>query len=96
MKRLTGDALRRLQAEVLDRDGGCVVCGAWTDHPPHHVKYRSEGGKDVAENMVTLCPDCHYEVHHGSMTKLIQHMVNYSPKRTLQYIFKGIVNESRT
>lgn len=29
----------------------------------HHVRYRSEGGPDVPENLMTLCHECHALVH---------------------------------
>lgn len=29
----------------------------------HHIVYRSAGGKDVAENVVTLCWECHNDEH---------------------------------
>ncbi|WP_271401495.1 HNH endonuclease [Salinicoccus roseus] len=29
----------------------------------HHIEYLSEGGKDVIENCIALCPNCHAEVH---------------------------------
>ena len=30
----------------------------------HHVLPKSKGGQDIPENMITLCPDCHYGIHH--------------------------------
>lgn len=30
----------------------------------HHIKPVSEGGGDEPENLITLCKDCHKEVHH--------------------------------
>lgn len=35
----------------------------------HHVKYLSQGGRDTAENMVTLCPHHHAEIHHASVKR---------------------------
>jgi hypothetical protein len=29
----------------------------------HHLDYVSEGGKDISENLLALCPNCH-ELHH--------------------------------
>lgn len=31
----------------------------------HHVVYRSQGGKDTEDNLVTLCQNCHVRVHHN-------------------------------
>jgi len=54
---------------VLERDGGnCRVCGATVENPAlHHIEYLSEGGKNVAENLITVhwmfWPRCHEVVH---------------------------------
>lgn len=32
---------------------------------PHHIQYRSQGGSDIIENLILLCPQCHHKVHHG-------------------------------
>lgn len=29
----------------------------------HHIEYLSEGGKDVIENCIALCPNCHARIH---------------------------------
>lgn len=31
----------------------------------HHVHELSEGGSDTPETVIALCPNCHYQVHHG-------------------------------
>lgn len=65
-------------AEVLDRaDGRCDGCGQpapfakLTDGRPylevHHRKPLSEGGDDMPDNALALCPNCHREAHHGQM-----------------------------
>lgn len=51
----------RTRREVLARDGSCRKCGAIDDLQAHHRKERVHGGADVAENLVTLCGDCHAE-----------------------------------
>jgi hypothetical protein len=58
-----------LYAEVVRRDMGCVaqrlvpqvLCSGRLD--PHHVLMRSQGGKDIAENLKTLCRAHHDWVH---------------------------------
>ena len=30
----------------------------------HHIKYRSEGGSDRPENLITLCSKCHTPANH--------------------------------
>lgn len=29
----------------------------------HHIEYLSQGGKDVIENCIALCPNCHARIH---------------------------------
>lgn len=33
----------------------------------HHIIYKSKGGSDEAENLITLCGTCHYNVHHNNL-----------------------------
>lgn len=54
------------------RDGGCCrVCGQFVgaDMALHHVRYRSEGGPDSLDNLVTVgwtpWHDCHGVIHSG-------------------------------
>ena len=68
--------------DVLDRAGGtCELCKK--DAPfvringepfleVHHVVPLSEGGPDLIENAVALCPNCHREAHHGEYANLIK------------------------
>lgn len=62
---------------VLQRDNyQCRSCGAGgmnTLHI-HHIKYRSRGGDDTEDNLITLCFRCHKKLHDN-------------PKR---YLFKKI------
>ena len=66
--KLSNGAYRRLAEQVLKRDGNaCQYCGCWTKSPPHHIKYRSQGGNDSLENLVTLCWKHHRELHDGKI-----------------------------
>lgn len=52
---------------VRDRDDGrCIVCGAPGD-PCCHVVRRSQGGRGIEQNIVTLCPHCHREFDEGPL-----------------------------
>lgn len=67
-QKLSGKALKELVVLVYERDQHkCAVCGKWVEDgvKPHHVIYKSHGGDDRLENMVLLCNECHYQVHHG-------------------------------
>lgn len=33
----------------------------------HHLVFRSQGGSDDAENLITLCKKCHWEVHNAGL-----------------------------
>jgi hypothetical protein len=53
-----------LRQSVINADGGCCrFCGTTSNLHVHHVKYRSEGGKDESNNLITLCVDHHGTVH---------------------------------
>jgi len=48
-----------VKERVRERDGGaCVYCGMTGDPVAHYIP-RSQGGRGVEENILTLCPDCH-------------------------------------
>lgn len=49
---------------VLERDGGCTVCGAKANLQLHHIVPRRENGPTRPENLVTLCSYHHLELHH--------------------------------
>ncbi len=60
-------ALRRA---VLSRDGHCCRvpgCKNSTYLDLHHIELRSEGGRNVLANIITLCGAHHRAVHHGSL-----------------------------
>jgi len=55
-------------------DGECEGCGepapftSTTGKPylhAHHIHELSDGGSDTPDTVVALCPNCHYQVHHG-------------------------------
>jgi 5-methylcytosine-specific restriction endonuclease McrA len=66
--RLTNHKYRVLAKQVLKRDGNtCQHCGCYTESPPHHVVYRSQGGNDTDDNLTTLCWRCHRFIHDGKI-----------------------------
>lgn len=53
-----------LRDAVIASDGGrCRSCRVSDALHVHHVMYRSQGGKHVASNLITLCHKCHDMVH---------------------------------
>ena len=63
---------------VWDRDNhSCVVCGrsvSMTCANAHYVK-RSQGGLGIEQNIVTMCPGCHYEEDFGKNTKVYEEII---------------------
>jgi len=45
----------------------CEACELRPGVDPHHRIYRSQGGGDVAENLMWLCRPCHDDVHNGRL-----------------------------
>lgn len=59
------------KAFVLDRDSHiCQHCKGKSKDGKlevHHIVFRSNGGSDEAENLITLCKTCHDKVHSGAI-----------------------------
>lgn len=51
---------------VYERDGHCIICGSNEGIPNAHFIPRSHGGLGIEENIVTLCPRCHFEYDNGA------------------------------
>lgn len=52
---------------VFARDNyTCQVCGKSEGKilQTHHIRYRSNGGTDCADNLITVCKDCHTHENH--------------------------------
>ena len=53
-----------LTNSVLSRDGfKCRSCGFRGNLTAHHMRFRSQGGEDTMDNLVTLCSACHRGIH---------------------------------
>ena len=54
---------------VLHRDNyTCQCCGKKNCQlQTHHIIYRSRGGTDDENNMITLCKECHKRIHDGTI-----------------------------
>jgi 5-methylcytosine-specific restriction endonuclease McrA len=62
--RLNPDSYRKLRTDVLERDGWrCQHCGSAERLQVHHMRLRSRLGDDIDENLITLCADCHSDIH---------------------------------
>lgn len=73
------------KAMVLNRDNyTCQHCkGKHKDShlEVHHIVYRSQGGSDAPENLITLCHTCHTGVHKG----IINFRISGKKKGSLKY-----------
>ena len=62
--RLDRESYLHLQRWVIERDGWrCQYCGSHTQLQVHHLAHRSQQGSDEESNLITLCSDCHRNVH---------------------------------
>lgn len=66
-----GDAagFYNVKAAVLSRDNyTCQRCGKKNSKlEVHHIQFRSKGGSNRMDNLVTLCCDCHKRIHSGGL-----------------------------
>ena len=53
---------KEVKEEVWERDGGCCIFCGRKGLPEAHIVPRSKGGMGVAENIVTVCRQCHNEM----------------------------------
>ena len=62
------------RAHALDRDNyTCQICGAKnTRLEVHHIIFRSQGGSDDLDNLITLCERCHNNLHNGKIVLKIK------------------------
>jgi 5-methylcytosine-specific restriction endonuclease McrA len=57
--------MRPIYLSCFRRDSyKCRHCGNRNGIHPHHVIYKSHGGKDELNNLITLCHQCHLEGVH--------------------------------
>jgi 5-methylcytosine-specific restriction endonuclease McrA len=57
-------AYEQLRLQVLERDSWCCQnCGSRQQLQIHHQELRSHSGSDVHENLITLCAECHANLH---------------------------------
>lgn len=58
-----------MRAYILDRDNYKCQSGQKTKHSEklhvHHIQFRSNGGTNIPSNLITLCEQCHLDLHDG-------------------------------
>lgn len=57
----------------------CVICGSSEGAPVAHVVRRSQGGRGIEQNIVTLCHSCHRRYDEG-------------PKQDREHIYVRLVD----
>ena len=57
-----------LRNVIIDRDGGCRVCGTTRNLDIHHVVHWSSGGSTDPSNLATVCSRCHSAHHKGKIS----------------------------
>lgn len=75
-----------IKAYILTRDKyTCQCCKTkkGTLHV-HHIIYRSKGGSDEIENLITLCETCHKKLHKGEL-KMFETKLRGTRKGTLKH-----------
>ena len=72
-QRLHPELYERLRQQVLQRDGWrCQGCGARFNLEVHHKEFRSLGGDDSEQNLITLCSACHGCLHRGKCRRALR------------------------
>ena len=66
------------RSAILHRDNyTCQCCGKKNCRlEVHHIKFKSNGGTDDEENLITLCKKCHKGIHDGTV------VLNKKPKKS--------------
>lgn len=47
----------------------CELCGSPAQGWPHHIRTRGAGGKEIKNNLIQLCGQCHRKVHDGKIKR---------------------------
>lgn len=75
---------QKIKEKVWNRDSQkCIYCGKYVSKScanAHYIK-RSHGGLGIEENIVTLCPECHFQEDNGQYTKMYEGYIEKYLKR---------------
>lgn len=77
---------------VWNRDKWCVICGKRGEEV-HHVTFRSQGGKDVSDNLVLLCKSCHKAIHDDYATADMIRRGIHNKAEATEYLRRYIKNK---
>ena len=77
---------RKIREAVEKRDKyRCIFCGSIHARGEAHIINRSQGGLGVEQNIVTVCPKCHFQMDNGQASKLFK-------EKAMNYV-KGIYKD---
>lgn len=79
----------KLTSAVYRRDRfKCRYCGSRSGLHPHHVRFKSQGGTDTMDNLLTLCASCHMTgIHARKLEIVVLEVLPYDLR--VQFIPKG-------
>ena len=87
---------RNTRAKVLWRDKyECQNCKSKDNLQTHHVKFRSNGGTDTLNNLITLCECCHKKIHNDNLVLNLKTKSFKYPQYLMQgkwYFFNELKN----
>ena len=70
------DISPKVRAEVLERDNHCcIICGSNYGLQIAHYISRARGGLGIPQNLVVMCPYCHFEFDNGKLHTQITSLV---------------------
>lgn len=100
-----GKGFYNVKQAVLSRDNyACQICGKQKEHlHVHHIVFKSNGGSNRMDNLVTLCSECHEKIHKGELkfnkkVKTYKHAahMNIIRKRVVEALKKEYTNVYET
>lgn len=69
------DITPEVRAEVLKRDNySCILCGSYHVQIAHYIS-RGRLGLGIPENLVCLCPLCHFNYDNGKLHSEIKNAI---------------------
>lgn len=54
---------KAIRKAIKNKNKKCAMCGFSEFTVIHHIQSKESGGKDNKENLIALCPNCHFRVH---------------------------------
>lgn len=85
-----------VKAYVLSRDDYKCKSGK-VNHSKklhvHHIKFRSDGGSNAPNNLITLCEDCHCKLHKGELKLNFSKKINYRDMSFMGIMRKALLSK---